>query len=252
MTKTYFLTPGWDFPSSLPLLGTTIANPSQPDLALTSPPPSLTNITTTPPQSYTSPPIANPADPPTTSLFHTFLTTYGLGSEPAFTFDRKHSIRSYSFRDLQTARVQPSQELLSAAAADAKVATLFANKVGVYLIVGVKTVRGAGVTVASSKGRGWDVNLEISAGGEEGVVVAVEVVEVKRDGEEVVVRELDAGEERLQARLDGEFGAGTFRVVKGVEEEGGEEVQIVTASGTYVDLLTASTAKVGGEHGIWY
>ncbi|KAK0623831.1 hypothetical protein B0T14DRAFT_517111 [Immersiella caudata] len=252
MTKTYFLTPGWDIPSTTPLLGTIIANPSQPDLALFTPSPSSLTTTTSSPVSFTSPPIPSPSDPPQ-SLFHTFLTTYGLGPEPAITFDHKHGIRSYSLRDQRSITLKHDVELLKNATGDVKVSTLFKNNVGVYLITGIKTVTGAAVTVASSKGREWDVNLGISTGGE-GVIFAVEVVEVRVEGEEVIVKELGVGEGALQTRLDGEFGEGMFRVVKGVDEgvEGGEGVQIVTASGTYVDLLTASTAKVGGEHGIWY
>ena len=277
-TKTYFLAPGWNIPSSPTLLGSIIANPSQPDLALfTASPTNLTTTTTTTPINFTSPTSSSPQDaPPQTALFSLFLALHGLGDdEPAFTFDRKH-IQGYSFRGQKShVLAPPNQEFLRAAATDARVATLFANTVGAYLVTGVRSVRGAGVSVRSGKGRGWVVELGVglregaeveegkgeskgkSAEGEGSgeVVFAVEVKQVKvREGGEVVLEELDGGGEKLQARLDGEFGEGTFRVFEGVDEaaEGGERVQIVTASPTYVDMLTASTVKVGGEHGIWH
>ncbi|KAK0646999.1 hypothetical protein B0T16DRAFT_414557 [Cercophora newfieldiana] len=256
MTKTYFLTPGWDIPSSSPLLGSIIANPSQPDTALfTVASPSTLTLTPTssPPTSFTSP-SSPPGTTPTTTtgLFQTFLSHSGLGPEPAFSYDHKHTL-SYSFRGQRSVEITPSPELLRAAAADARVATLFANNVGVYLVTGIKTVSGAGVTVGSAKGRAWEVKLEVGRkdGGEEeegkDVVFAVRVVELRLPREE-------GGEVELQGRLDGEFGEGTFKVARGVDEsvEGGEGVLVVTASATYVDLLTASTVKVGGEHGIWH
>ncbi|KAK3348818.1 hypothetical protein B0T25DRAFT_519188 [Lasiosphaeria hispida] len=287
-TKTYFIAPGWEISASKPLLGSIIANPSQPDTALFTASPArlaasstttttasagLTSFTTT--TTPSSPEIT----PPAPALFSTFLTLYGLGDEPAFSYDRKHSM-GYSFRGQKSTKlvVPVDQDLLRAAVTDARIATLFANNVGVYLVTGIKSVAGAGVSVASGKGRRWAVSLGVglrdSEGGEGGaegkgkgrkpegegereggVVYAVEVKEVKvQEGGEVMLRELDVGQEKLQGRLDGEFGEGAFRVVEGVDEsaEGGEPVQIVTANLTHVDLLTASTVKVGGLHGIWH
>lgn len=251
--KTYFLVPGWDVPSSSPLLGSIIANPSQPDTALYTPPLSSLSLSASSPSSYSSVPSATPTSPPA-ALFATFLSHYGLGDEPSLSFDRKH-ILSYSFVGQKLREGVPSIEVLKGAVGDSKVKVLFANQVGVYIVTGVKTVGGAGVSIPSHKGGRWTVNLSIAAPeGEEGreIIFAVEVKEVKvGEGDAVELGKLEEGEGELQARLDREFGEGTFKVVKGVDEMGKEEVQIVTASPTYVDLLTAGTAKVGGLHGIW-
>ncbi|KAK0721135.1 hypothetical protein B0H67DRAFT_213059 [Lasiosphaeris hirsuta] len=260
--KTYFLTPGWEIPSSSPLLGSIIANPSQPDIALFRPPAASLNASTTTSPSSSFNTSASTSSPGATGLFSTFLSVFGLGDEPALTYDRKH-VLSYSFRGQRSIEFTPSPELLRGVAANELVAQLFANGLGVYMITGVKIISGAGVGVASAKGSGWAVELSVGntqdgPGGDEkgGVIFALQVAEVKvQEGGEVVLRELDAEAGVLQGKLDGEFGEGTYKVFKGFDEAGGdtgEACLIVTSSPTCVDLFTAGTVKVGGEHGIWH
>lgn len=147
----------------------------------------------------------------------------------------------------------PTPELLRAAVSDARVTQLVANGLGVYMITRMKTISEAGVTVASAKGSGWVTELRVGNPNEqEGVVFALEVKEVKVEGDEVVLKELDTGKEALQGRLVKEFGEEAFTVREGVDEVSGEPCLTVTSNPIFVDLLTSGTAKVGGEHGIWY
>lgn len=261
-TKTYFLAPGWEMHSPSLLLGSIIANPSQPDIALYKPADSSLSVSieTSSPSSFSTSTAASSVG--LAGLFSTFLSVVGLGDEPAFSFDRKH-ILSYSFHGQRLVQLNPPPELLRTAVAEGPVAQLFANGMGVYMVTGLKTVSGAGVKVASAKGRGWVVELGVESTregqgeDEEGnAVFALQIAEVKlQEGREVVLEELDVDAGVLQAKLDKEFGDGAFKVIEGLDEAStnAEEVcLVVTSSPTCVDLLTAGTVKVGGEHGIWY
>lgn len=259
--KVFFLAPGWVIHSSFPLLGSVIANPSQPDIALFRPTPATSNANAkvSSPSSSTAPITPSSSGPP--GLFSTFLSVFGLGDEPAFSFDRKH-ILSYSFLGQRSVELDlvPSLELLREAVADRTVAQLFANNLGVYLVTAVKTISGARVRVASAKGKGWTVELGIETGqesregdGQGDVTFALQIAEVKlKEGEGVALQGLETEMGALQQRLDREFDSGTFKVAEGIDEAAEEPCLIVTSSPTLVDPYTAGTAKVGGEHGIWY
>ena len=86
----------------------------------------------------------------------------------------------------------------------------------------------------------------------EGVIFALEVKQVVKRGDGAVLTELETEKESLQGRLVKEFGADAFKVGEGVDKVGGQECLAVQASPIFVDVLTAGTVKVGGEHGIWY
>lgn len=263
--KTYFLAPGWDIPPVSITLGSIVIKPSEPDSTFFQPSSEslLAEVTTvSSPVSFDSSakelPSSNAA-----GLFSAFLLNSGLGDEPAFTYDRKR-VLSYCFREHTHAEIEPSQELLRAAVAEPRVKELLASGVGVYMITGFRSISGAGVKVASTKGKGWTVELGVGSTKDpaEDVtnsqrIFALQVAEVKvKEGGEVALSQSSSEASVLQKTLDGNFGEGTFRVTEGFDEvESRDNEQgclIVTPSPIFVDPLTAGTRKVGGEHGIWY
>jgi len=259
--KIFFLAPGWIIHSSFPLLGSVITNPSQPDIALFRPIPATISSNAQVSTPSSSPAPITPSSSGPAGLFSTFLSVFGLGDEPSFSLDRKH-ILSYSFLGERSVTLDLATSLgfSREAVAEGPVAQLFANNLGVYVVTGVKTISGARVRVASTKGKNWTVELgiEIAQGNQEGddqgdVIFALEVAEIKLQEEGgVVLQDLETELGALQQRLDREFDSGTFKVAEGFDETTQEPCLVVTSSPTLVDPYTAGTAKVGGEHGIWY
>ncbi|KAM7200874.1 hypothetical protein V8F20_005116 [Naviculisporaceae sp. PSN 640] len=266
--RTYFLAPGWDIPSSPDLLGSIVIKPSEPDSPFFRPSTALASAandtsTLSSPISLDSSSTELPSAG-TSGLFSIFLLNCGLGDEPVFTYDRKR-VLSYSFRQQSHAEITPSPELLQAAVAEPRVKELLSSKVGVYMITGFRSITGASVKLASTKGEGWSVELGVgSANNEQDPsktqrIFALQVAEVKvKDGGEVGLSQLSSDADVLQKVLDWNFGEGTYKVTKGFDEvavasgKTENECLIVTPSPIFVDPLTASTRKVGGEHGIWY
>ncbi|KAK5661149.1 hypothetical protein OQA88_11040 [Cercophora sp. LCS_1] len=255
MPKTFFLSQGWSLPSTAPVLGSIITNPSQPEILFepsTIPP----TTTTSTPHSFSSSGASSSVSPQTKpGLFSIFLSLYGLGDEPSFTFDRKN-ILSYTYTNQRAVHLTPTAELLSAAVSDTRVAQLFAAGLGVYMITGIKTITGASVKVASSKGGKWTADLGVASGkDDEGTIFALEVKQLVKQGDDytsVVLTDLETDKDGLQGRLLREFGADAFKVGEGVDEVDGETCLVVQSNPIFVDVLTAGTVKVGGEHGIWY
>jgi len=254
----YFLAPGWTTLSGPTLLGTIITHPTQPTTPIFAP--ALSDIDT-PIHAKCHPDFASGDldEKPPHGLFGTFLTLFGLGdNEIAFRYDRKN-ILAYSFRGQQTTWFSPSISLLrKAGAPEGRVAAMFragaesGAAVSVYMITGIKTVKGAKVTAASGKGRGWRATLGLDAEEEgEGVLFAFQLTELKLPGGgetvvEVICDDTEGGKV-LQRKLDEEFGEETFTVLEGFDEANGERCRIVTPSPTHVDLLTASSARIGGH-----
>ncbi|KAK5655712.1 hypothetical protein OQA88_5249 [Cercophora sp. LCS_1] len=216
----YFLVPAWDITPAI--LGSILTHPAQPHACLSSRP--ITTCTSSQPTTKT---IINPSG---NGLFSAFLHLAGLGNEEALVFDRTH-ILSYSIKDITSHSFDPSAEFIQAVLADGRVAMYrrASGNASLFLVMGIKTVKGAGVTISSRRGKGWELSFGVE--GEEEVVFAYRVVEV--DGEGKVVDHEWLGEEE------------GFSVADGMEEENGQACSFVVGSLACVDLLTASSSRIG-------
>ncbi|KAH7094545.1 hypothetical protein FB567DRAFT_6039 [Paraphoma chrysanthemicola] len=259
--KTYFLVSGWDFPVGSITLGSVISSPTQPHLPLFTPAEDDIGIThPTTKKKFTGNVTAEKADK--AGLFFRFLDMFGLGAEASYHYDRK-TVLTYSFRKLNTNWFVPSDELKKKATKDnARVASFCRDsdyEASVYMITGLKTVEGAGVTTSSSKSKGWKAFLGLEAGpvnvgpsGEHNgqmseefgfenstpIVFAFQLLELKLSETGEITASpfndgalFDAGgadKEReveyssraiTQERLDEEFGQATFEIEACVDEE---------------------------------
>ncbi|KAK1832216.1 hypothetical protein QBC39DRAFT_348943 [Podospora conica] len=249
---TYFIAPGWDLHANAIPLGSVIVHPTQPQVSLFTPQPqdlaSPAIQITDNPQSTGKPPLHRDG---ITGLFGTFLDLHGLGDEASLQYDR-HAVLSYSLTGIKTARFTPSVELKERALApEGRVAQYLRAGDGpsrVFMVTGVKTVTGASVTTASGKGTAWRVVLSVGVEGgvvdeEAPVVFAFELEELTLDGEEKVLGEGGM----VKERLDEVFGEDVLTVLEGVDEAEGVACTIVASSPTCVDLLTASSARIGRD-----
>lgn len=267
--KTFFLVPGWGSPKTSITLGSVIANPMQPKLAIFRPEKTAPGflrtavtdtISATVKPEFTVTGAAAVADGGDDGLFRTFLRLYGLGDEESFHYDRK-SVLSYSARGLESDSFAPGDALKWEAVEAERVAQFLRTSdhgASVFMVTGVKTVRGAGVTTRSGKGSRWRVALSVGLGDDDidddddddgPVVFAFELDELKVSFEgDMTVTSVGVGHgetvEALQGRLDRDFGEATFTVIEGFDEENGAECKIVASSPAYVDLLTAGSARI--------
>ncbi|KAF4628163.1 hypothetical protein G7Y89_g9987 [Cudoniella acicularis] len=165
--KTYFLVSGWDFPVGSIELGSIIANPTQPHIALYNPKPNDidTKIHPTDKEKYVG--VAKTEKGDKNGLFFRFLDLFGLGAEVGFKYDRR-SVLEYSFKKLHTEWFLPSDELKKKAVIDNTRVSEFCKaydyESAVYMITGLKTVEGAGVKTFTSKGKDWRAFLGVEAG----------------------------------------------------------------------------------------
>ncbi|KAK3944336.1 hypothetical protein QBC46DRAFT_375022 [Diplogelasinospora grovesii] len=272
--KTYFLVPGWDFPADSNVLGSVIANPAQPQLALFKPSPGDATATERGASgSFTKTITTEKRGDEPGGLVGTFLDLFGLGSEDNLQFDRK-SVLSYSFKQLRERRIEPSDALMRKSLDTSRVAQL-ARASGysapVYMITGLKTIRGAGVTTTSpSKGTAWRVSLGVEIGSDDDkkdsppIVVAFELTELRLSaaGEMTLVEYRDGALFRIvgtentgrdmterrdvvtQEILDREFGEATFTIMDGIDELNASPCKIIAPSPACVDLLTAGSARI--------
>ncbi|KAK4211999.1 hypothetical protein QBC37DRAFT_425775 [Rhypophila decipiens] len=259
--KTYFLVPGWTYSMDSITLGSIITNPAQPEIALAKSP-SIGNLDSHPERTrslqsqLTS---NNPDGGP--GLFGTFLNQYGLGNEESLQYDRK-SVTSYSFSQMKSANHIPDEQMITRLVDSQRVENYLNNKMPIYMITGIKSVRGAGVTVTSSIGPGWQVSLSVgaapgSSNGLQSVVYAFRVSEViaRGNGEadserSVSLNEFNApavseseGNRIAQEKLDKKFGEGTFTLIDGFDEMDEKPCLIVTPSLAPFDILTAGSAR---------
>ncbi|KAK0637407.1 hypothetical protein B0T17DRAFT_504751 [Bombardia bombarda] len=266
-TKTYFLVPGWDFSTGSVPLGSIITNPTQPQLALFRPSPDDidTPIHATDKAQFSTSGNSSTAgvngnhaiNGSSAGLFGTFLNLFGLGSEDSFHYDRT-TVLSYSFHQLHSAWFVPSDVLKRKAVAETDRVAQFCRateyKTPVYLVTGLKTIKGAGVTTSSAKGSGWRVSLNVGAApadevGEEPlpIVWALQLEELKLSESGQLSSggfNNGLGDAELQEVLNRGFGEGTFTIVKGVDEEDGTHCRIVASSPACIDLLTAGSARI--------
>jgi len=155
--KTYFLSPGWDFPVGSIQLGSIISDRSFPQRYLTEHDPRAfggevhesvkEHFTDTIDQSKTN----------KFGLWAQFLQIFGLGAEASVSFD-KGTIEKYSFKRMKTEFFLPSKEFAKAAVKIADVADFLEQtdyQEPVYIITGIKTVEGASVITVKKKGRGF-------------------------------------------------------------------------------------------------
>ncbi|KAM7195367.1 hypothetical protein V8F33_006708 [Rhypophila sp. PSN 637] len=262
--KTYFLVPGWTYSMDSITLGSIITNPAQPEIALVKSP-SIGNVDSYPEQTGSLPnqlTSNNPDSGP--GLFGTFINQYGLGNEESLQYDRK-SVTSYSFSQMKSEDHIPDEQLITRLVDSQRVGNYLRetnNKMPIYMITGIKSVRGAGVTVTSSIAPGWQVSLSVgaapgSSNGLQSVVYAFQVSEViaQGDGEadserSVSLDEFNApagseseGNRIAQEKLDKKFGEGTFTLIDGFDEIDEKPCLIVTPSLAPFDILTAGSAR---------
>ncbi|KAK3374820.1 hypothetical protein B0H63DRAFT_480958 [Podospora didyma] len=263
--KTYFLTPGWSLDANSIVLGSIITNPSEPQLALFKPAPGDVDspINATEDADFTS-----AVDPEMPGLFGTFLRVFGLGDEPSFHYDRT-TVLSYSYRQLHSQWFVPSQGLKLKAVAQTNRVAQFARASGyeasVYMVTGLKTVKGACVTTTSGKGKGWRISLSVNADGTDvaPTVFAIKLTELKlsadgkissadfRDGPrlggDANADDSNATEQTaadVQGRLDKEFDEAVFTVTDGYDEEDNVPCRIIAPNPACIDLLTAGSARM--------
>ena len=261
--RTYFVAPGWDLHANAATLGSVITHPTQPQLSIFTPGPEDlgSSVQTIETASFVGEPALHKQGE--TRLFGTFIDLYGLGDEATLQYDR-HAVLSYSINGMKTRRFTPSAELKRRALAPggrvAQYLQAGESPSRVFMITGVKTVTGAGVTTASAKGMTWRVSLSVGAQGAaaEGdssvpVVYALELEELALpvDGAPSTGAVLDGvqNSKDLKQRLDGVFGDDIFTVLEGVDEAESavSSCRIVASSPTCVDLLTASSARIGRD-----
>ncbi|KAK3340000.1 hypothetical protein B0T25DRAFT_366964 [Lasiosphaeria hispida] len=237
--KTYFLAPGWDLQEGSVQLGSIITNPLRPQLAIFKPPLEEidSRIHVSGRDEFTS--TIDTSENGTPALFSTFLSLFGLGDEPSFHYDRKH-VLSYSFRKLHMRWFRPSDALKRKAVIETDRVAQFCRagnyKIPVYMVTGLKTISGAGVTTTSSRGNGWRVRLSVGASSTdsaehaeaeleepEPIVFAFQLTELRLspDGEIASANFLDESQPTdpgqsaadLQKRLDKELGETAFTIV---------------------------------------
>lgn len=182
--KTYFLVPGWDFPVGSIQLGSIIASPSFPHRSFTE-----NDIIPIDTKVY----LSDKYDFSTTldksksnkfGLWAQFLQIFGLGAEASVSFD-KCAIDTYAFQHMQTAWFLPSKAFVDACVKNTNVVDFLEQtnfRKPLYIITGLKTVRGASVTTVNTKGRGFNSKLAF-----DGTPAAVPVTvgpEVERNIEE--------------------------------------------------------------------
>ncbi|KAK4167535.1 hypothetical protein QBC43DRAFT_310907 [Cladorrhinum sp. PSN259] len=245
--RTFFLVHGWDSPKDSIPLGSIITNPMHPQLTIFKP--ETLNIhsdTSTKPDFVGN--VADDHPRGTAGAFCTFLRLYGLGDEDSFHYDRK-TVLSYRAHALGSDSFEPDDVLKKEAVGADRVAQFLSAsdyKASAFMVRGVKTIKGAGVTIGSSKGNGWGVKLSVE--GETPLVFAFELAELKATGagEVIEFNSVGAGEtvEALQNRLDLDFGEATFTVIDGFDEADGSECKVVASSPAYLDLLTAGSARI--------
>lgn len=272
--KTYFLARGWDYPSDSVVLGSVITNPMQPQLALFAPAPQDVGspIVTTEKSQFTLDLTARDSTDNAPGLFGTFLSRYGLGSEESFHYDRK-TVGAYSFNLMQSRSFEPTKALINKALVETDRVAEFCRASGyktpVYMVTGLKSIRGASMTAMSSKGPGWEITLSlgiaspgethISAhsssqeGGALPIVFAFQLTQLNlsADGEvSSYSNEFDPyigsdsdGGNGLQGTLGRTFEEGTFTLIDGFDEEIGSPCRIIAPSLTSFDLLTAGSAR---------
>ncbi|KAK4177999.1 hypothetical protein QBC36DRAFT_325740 [Triangularia setosa] len=124
------------------------------------------------------------------------------------------------------------------------------NRVSVFMVTGIKSIRGASVRTESNKGPGWTVELRVglekdSSEGQ-AVVFAFELVQLQLSDSGDIITLSNGSEplDKLQGRLDDEFGEATFAVLGTTDEQTGDFCQVVAPSPACVDLLTASSARI--------
>ncbi|KAK4198079.1 hypothetical protein QBC40DRAFT_96978 [Triangularia verruculosa] len=251
MGNTYFLVPGWGFPHGTITLGSVIINSMHPQLALFEPPHPV-QVTTAVKTRFTST-RDDPADRKS-GLFRTFLSLFGLGDEDGFHNDRKKPIVAYSIWDLQSLSFVPTDELKIKAIIETERVAQFLkasdNRPSVFMVTGIKSIRGASVLTASNKGPGWTAEIRVGLEKEsrEGkpVVFAFEVLQLRLSdtGDITTVSDILEPLEKLQRRLDHEFGEAAFTALGTTDEQTGDTCQVIAPSPAPVDLLTASSARI--------
>jgi hypothetical protein len=158
--KTYFLVPGWDIPPAAIQLGNIIADPTAPHMPLNG---SFTKTK--------APDIDTPIYPTSTKNFKTssfssrsnrfgiwaeFLQMFGLGGEASVSFSHGDE-DTYSFGEMQTEWFSPSADFVERSVRADNVQDFLkmaGRKTPLYIITGVKTVRGATVSTSQFKTHG--------------------------------------------------------------------------------------------------
>ncbi|KAK1751263.1 hypothetical protein QBC47DRAFT_464016 [Echria macrotheca] len=273
MVPVYFLSVGWDIPADHLPVGSIIDSPITPAQVRFRPTVAdlqTENVQTREIHSLTSSVDITGRTPNTP--FRMFLGLYGLGED--VTNNAQH-ILSYSITRLRSESIDPTQAFLRIAApAESDVPSNMGKgsvggylrtaqyKVPLFMVTGIKTIKGVSVTARSRKGPGWRVTYGVgpaersskhashhdaNAQEPEAVVYAFQLAELKvpAEGWISMIRFDDMRKEDLKKRLDSDFGEDFFKVAEGVDDTDLSECLIVRSGPLQVDLLTASSARIG-------
>jgi hypothetical protein len=167
--KTYFLVPNWDFPAGSIVLGTIFDNLEDPESQLFVPAEGDVDTDKHPTDKFKYTQTVDTAKKGKMGFFARFLDIVGLGAEASYQFERKH-VDSYSFGHMHTEWIKPSKALIDKAVASDDVSSFLQQtgyKEPVYMVCGVKTVKGASVTTSRRRGRGFRAmfGLDLAAAG---------------------------------------------------------------------------------------
>ncbi|VBB81540.1 Putative protein of unknown function [Podospora comata] len=252
----YFLISGWDISEGTIALDSIITDPMHPQLALFKPS-SPVEATTIMKSHFINREDESNHHP--IALFRLFVNLFGLGNDDLFHNNRKKPILCYSIRGLQTSSFMPSSdELKLKGISESERALQFLNasknQASMFMVTGIKSIRGASVRTESNKGWGWVVELSVGleSGDGEGkaTAFAFELTRLKLSdsGDLVAVGDGLKSIDKLQSRLDKEFGEAIFTVFSTTDEQTGESCQAIAPSPARVDLLTASSARINAPH----
>ena len=151
--KTYFLVPGWDFPAGSLPLGTILDTPTLPQSTLYKPHFSSIDTPTYPTDKYNFSTTTSSSSNKRVGLFAKFIQVFGLAAEASVKYD-KARMETYAFEHVHTVWFSPSQAYISQVIKGKEVADFLIQtdyEEAIYIITGIKTVRGASVTTSHNK-----------------------------------------------------------------------------------------------------
>lgn len=169
--KTYFLTPGWDFPVGSIVLGSIIEDPRQPESTLYIPEPDSITPTIYATDKYDFSSTLSHSRKGHCGLFARFLQVFGIGGEASVRHDRT-KVDRYAFKHMRTEWFVSSAAFIEKAISPSPSPTTsevvnFLKQTNyeeaLYMIVGLKTVEGASITTFRRNDRSFTVALGVDA-----------------------------------------------------------------------------------------
>jgi len=169
--KTYFLTPGWDFPAGSIVLGSIIEDPRQPESTLYIPEPDSITPTIYASDKYDFSSTLSHSRKGHCGLFARFLQVFGIGGEVSVHCDRT-KVDRYAFKHMHTEWFISSAPFIekamspSPSSATSELVNFLKQtnyEEAVYMIIGLKTVEGASITTFRRKDRSFTAALRVNA-----------------------------------------------------------------------------------------